>query len=251
MTFSADYKIARVRPSPNYGERRDGIDPDTIVLHYTGMATAEAAEDWLCNLESQVSSHYLVYENGAVVQMVPEKARAWHAGKSFWQGETDLNSCSVGIEIANPGHDLGYTDFPDTQIASVILLCRDIIDRWAIPPRRVLAHSDIAPGRKIDPGEKFPWQHLAEKRVGFYIAPTTIRAGTSLSSGDEGEDVKNLQIELRCLGYGVADSGTYDAETVAVVKSFQRHFRPESVDGIADASTRLTLKNLLHDITVI
>lgn len=249
MTFSADYKSARVRPSPNYGERRDGIDPDTIILHYTGMASAKAAEDWLCIPESQVSSHYLVYEDGAVVQMVPEKARAWHAGVSFWQGETDLNSRSVGIEIANPGHDHGYTDFPDAQIASVILLCRDIIDRWAILPRRVLAHSDIAPGRKVDPGEKFPWQRLAAEGVGFYITPTAIRAGTSLSLGDEGEDVKELQIELRRFGYRVTDSGVYDASTVAVVKSFQSHFRPESVDGIADPSTISTLRNSLLDVT--
>src|SRR5690606_35988766 len=135
------------------------------------------AEDWLCDPRSQVSSHYLVDDDGAVVQMVPERCRAWHAGKSFWQGEIDLNSRSVGIEIANPGHDLGYSDFPDEQIEAVIRLCRDIMGRWEIPAHRVLAHSDIAPTRKIDPGEKFPWKRLAGEGIGFYVDPAPIRRG--------------------------------------------------------------------------
>src|SRR6185312_12956132 len=132
-----------------------------IILHYTGMETGEAAEAWLCNPESEVSSHYLVHEDGLIVQMVREADRAWHAGASSWHGETDMNSRSVGIEIVNRGHSLGYDNFGDSQIEAVIGLCRGISLRHAVPPERVLAHSDIAPARKVDPGEKFPWRRLA------------------------------------------------------------------------------------------
>ena len=134
--------------------------PDMILLHYTGMFDASVALDRLCTAGSEVSAHYLVLEDGHVIQMVPEGRRAWHAGASFWGGETDINSCSIGIEIANPGHDYGYPDFPKRQIAAVTALCRGIQTRNTIRPERVLAHSDVAPSRKNDPGEKFPWQTL-------------------------------------------------------------------------------------------
>ena len=155
--FAPDHSGAEVRVSPNFGQRRGLARPDMIILHYTGMATGAAAEAWLCDPASEVSSHYLVHEDGRIVQMVRESDRAWHAGKGSWRGETDINSRSVGIEIVNPGHALGYTTFPKRQIAAVIELCRGITARHAILPQRVLAHSDVAPGRKIDPGEKFPW----------------------------------------------------------------------------------------------
>lgn len=249
MSFDADYRPARVRPSPNHGERRGGISPDTIILHYTGMASAKGAEDWLCDPRSQVSSHYLVYEDGSVVQMVPETARAWHAGRSFWQGETDLNSRSVGIEIANPGHVLGYIDFPDAQIDAVILLCRDIMARWSIPCRRVLAHSDIAPSRKIDPGEKFPWHRLAEEGICCHVPPSPRSGGVSLSRGDEGRQVEELQRNLGRLGFGISVTGIYDSGTEVIVKAFQRRFRPDEVDGIADDSTRNTLLNVINSFS--
>ena len=248
VSFQADYRKARVRPSPNFGERRDGISPDTVILHYTGMATAKGAEDWLCDTRSQVSSHYLVYEDGATVQMVPEKARAWHAGKSYWQGETDLNSRSVGIEIVNPGHDFGYTDFPDAQIDAVIDLCRDIMARRSIPVERVLAHSDIAPSRKIDPGEKFPWRRLGEAGVAFFVEPSTCKGGEVLSPGDEGEAVAQFQRDLARVGYGISVTGAYDAETVIVTKAFQRRFRPAKVDGMADAATMETLRQVIQKL---
>lgn len=155
-SFEADCSSARVQPSPNHGERADGRRPDMILLHYTGMPTADGALDWLCRAESQVSSHYFVHENGEVVQLVPETRRAWHAGKSSWHGETDINSLSIGIEIANAGHPGGLPDYPKEQIAAVIELCRDCVKRWSITPERVLGHSDVAPIRKVDPGEKFP-----------------------------------------------------------------------------------------------
>jgi N-acetylmuramoyl-L-alanine amidase len=246
MSFTPDFAPARVRLSPNVNERKDGIAPDAIILHYTGMKTAEGAEDWLCDTRSQVSSHYLVYEDGSVVQMVPEGKRAWHAGVSYWQGETDLNSHSVGIEIANPGHDLGYVDFPDAQIEAVIHLCRDIMARWNISPRRVLAHSDIAPTRKIDPGEKFPWSTLAREGVAHYLPPAPLREGTSLTRGDAGEDVKKFNEDLRRFGYLLSSTDIYNDDTATVVKAFQRHYRPVLVDGIADYSTIVTLARYLQ-----
>ncbi len=241
----ADYPAADVRVSPNFGERRAGMIPDTIVLHYTGMESGEAAERWLCDPASEVSSHYLVHEDGRVVQMVREEARAWHAGKGSWNGASDVNSCSIGIEIANPGHAFGYPDFPVRQIEAVIELCRDIGRRRGIRPQRVLGHSDVAPGRKIDPGEKFPWRELADNGVGLYVRPASLADGVVLDVGVKGESVEKLQSMLTYYGYGIEITGFYDAQTEAVVAAFQRHFRPDRVDGIADWSTRDTLLRLL------
>ena len=168
--FAPDHAGAEVRPSPNFGPRIGYAAPDMIILHYTGMETGQAAEDWLCDPAGQVSSHYLVHEDGRIVQMVRERDRAWHAGKSSWRGVTDINSCSVGIEIVNPGHALGYRDFPKPQIDAVIELCRGIVARHAIVRERVLAHSDVAPGRKIDPGERFPWRRLAKAGIGHFVS---------------------------------------------------------------------------------
>jgi N-acetylmuramoyl-L-alanine amidase len=243
--FSTDQPGAEPRPSPNFGERRDGAVPDMIVLHYTGMATGQAAEDWLCDPVSEVSSHYLVHEDGRTVQMVREADRAWHAGKSSWQGVTDINSCSVGIEIVNPGHTLGYPDFPKRQIDAVIALCAGIVARHGIRPERVLAHSDIAPGRKIDPGEKFPWKRLFEAGIGHLAPAAPVRRGPALAEGDAGAAVEELQALLSLYGYGVAITGGFDERTRVVVEAFQRHFRPRKVDGRADGSTLRTLRRLL------
>ena len=152
--------VERVVPSPNHGDRRGGLRPDMILLHYTGMARSELAVELFASAQSQLSSHYVITEEGLIVQCVAEERRAWHAGVAIWAGETDINSCSIGIEIANPGHEFGYVDFPKRQIAAVTALCRSIVARYAVPPVRVLAHSDVAPGRKQDPGEKFPWHTL-------------------------------------------------------------------------------------------
>ncbi len=244
--FKADHRGAKVRPSPNFGERKDGKKVNALILHYTGMKTAKGAEDWLCADESQVSAHYLVYEHGHIVQMVREADRAWHAGKSYWQGERDLNSVSVGIEIANPGHH-GYTDFPEAQIAAVIKLCRGIIRRHKIAPERVLAHSDIAPGRKVDPGEKFPWGSLAGEGIGNHAAPAPVQGGRFMSPGDEGQPVEALQAMLALYGYESPVTGVYDPATLRNVKAFQLHFRPEKIDGIADFSTVDTLHRLLKN----
>ena len=247
--FAPDHASAEVRPSPNFGSRRgtpgrETQAPDMIVLHYTGMESGAAAEDWLCNPQSEVSSHYLVHEDGRIVQMVREKDRAWHAGKSFWHGVTDNNSCSVGIEIVNPGHANGYPAFPKRQIMAVIALCAGIVERHAILPERVLAHSDIAPGRKVDPGEKFPWRALCETGIGHLVRAAPIRSAKGLKLDDTGVAVEDLQSLLRRYGYEIDVSGEFDNRTRTVVEAFQRHFRPRRIDGIADASTIDTLGRL-------
>ena len=236
--------VERVVASPNHDERQVGA-PDMILLHYTGMQSADAALARLCDTKARVSSHYLVYEDGKIAQLVPEDRRAWHAGVSFWAGETDINSRSIGIEIVNPGHDFGYPDFPKRQIAAVIALCRGIIARRAIPRDRVLAHSDVAPNRKQDPGEKFPWRLLADSGVGLWVEPVAISDWLSLVPGDSGENVTELQKSLAEYGYGIEATGSYDSATKDVVTAFQRHFRQAQVDGMADNSTRETLRRLL------
>jgi N-acetylmuramoyl-L-alanine amidase len=231
-------------PSPNFGPRLAG-PTDILVLHYTGMDSPERALKWLRDPESSVSAHYFVFEDGRIVQLVDEADRAWHAGKSSWAGETDINSRSVGIEIANPGHEYGYRAFPEAQIEAVIALCRDILARNPIPAERVLAHSDIAPLRKEDPGELFPWQRLAAAGIGIFVPPAPIREGPALRPGDSGPEVADLKDRLRKVGYAVGEEPGFDPLTEAVVRAFQRRYRPERIDGIADPSTLATLDRLL------
>ena len=232
-------------PSPNFGARKDGLTPNLLLLHYTGMESAEAARDWLLNPESEVSSHYLVLEDGGIVQMVAEEHRAWHAGNSVWKGLRDINSASIGIEIANGGHPAGLPDFPEPQISALITLCKDIIARHGILPERVLGHSDVAPVRKVDPGERFPWQRLAEAGVGHWVEPSPIASGRYFQRGDGGPPVEALQAMLGYYGYDTPVSGEFCARTEGDVAAFQRHFRPERVDGVADFSTIDTLHRLL------
>lgn len=234
----------QVVPSPNHGERRAGAI-DILVLHYTGMADGLAALGRLRDPLAEVSAHYLVMEDGQVIQMVPEARRAWHAGGEPWAGVPDVNSRSIGIEIAHPGHAGGLPPYPEAQIAQVVRLARDILGRHPIPPHRVLAHSDVAPARKEDPGETFPWALLAQAGVGHCVPPAPIRDGRCLAPGEAGQPVEALQAMLALYGYDVPVSGTYDATTQAVVTAFQRHFRPARVDGIADASTITTLRDLI------
>ena len=246
MTFPPDsYLVAEVTPSPNHGERRGGLQPDMLVLHYTGMTDAGAALRRLCSPTTEVSAHYLIFEDGKISQLVPETRRAWHAGASVWAGESDINSRSIGIEIANPGHDFGYPDFAEPQMAAVVALCSDIVARCAIPAERVLAHSDVAPARKQDPGEKFPWRRLYDAGVGLWVQPAPLEQGSAMTLDDAGPVVEELQAALARYGYGLTVSGRYDPSTRDVVAAFQRHFRPQRVDGIADASTVTTLQRLI------
>ncbi|MFN3574052.1 MAG: N-acetylmuramoyl-L-alanine amidase [Phenylobacterium sp.] len=230
-------------PSPNFNERH--VPPDLIVLHYTGMATGQGALDRLRDPEAKVSSHYLVEEDGRIFSLVAEERRAWHAGVSFWKGETDVNGRSIGIEIVNPGHDLGYRPFPEAQIAAVIDLIADIRTRWMVTDARIVGHSDVAPSRKIDPGELFPWRRLAEAGHGLWVEPPPA-PGPALAEGEEGAGVFALQAGLTRLGYDCAPSGRFDAGTATIVSAFQRHWRPEKVDGVADGETRARLIALLR-----
>ncbi|HXQ17874.1 MAG TPA: N-acetylmuramoyl-L-alanine amidase [Caulobacteraceae bacterium] len=229
-------------PSPNFDARTG--PPDLLLLHYTGMPTGEAALQRLRDPAAKVSAHYLVEEDGRIFSLVPEERRAWHAGKSFWRGETDINARSVGVEIVNPGHEFGYRPFPQAQIVAVIDLLADIRSRWSIGDARILGHSDVAPQRKEDPGELFPWERLAEAGHGLWVEPPAA-PGAPLAEGDEGAGVFALQAGLTRLGYDNAPSGRYDAGTATIVRAFQRHWRQERVDGIADGETRARLIALL------
>jgi len=238
----------KVRPSPNFGERAKDKPLDMIILHYTGMADGNAALNWLCNPDSGVSCHYFIDEGGGISQLVEESKRAWHAGKSCWKGETDINSRSIGIEIVNPGHKYGYRDFPDVQIEAVVKLCRNCGARWQVEPQNVLAHSDIAPLRKEDPGELFPWDQLHRAGIGHWVEPRKVSAGGYLQQGDEGEAVEALQAMLTLYGYYLEITGKFDELTASCITAFQRHFRPLRVDGVADQSTISTLRDLLQEM---
>jgi N-acetylmuramoyl-L-alanine amidase len=263
MSAQADSPLAKTFPSPNHGERNNNLTPEMVILHYTGMPDAKSALKWMCTPESSVSSHYLVYESGKILQLVPESRRAWHAGAGSWRGMDDINSRSIGIEIVNAGHDGMRVDpddpkkplkdgasgplpaFPKRQVTAVIKLLTDICARNDIPRGNILAHSDIAPRRKRDPGEAFPWDRLAAEGLGLWVEPTPIRSGHFWQQGDGGEPVKALQTMLAMLGYALPQTGVFDEDTKAVVAAFQRHWRPQKVDGVADYSTITTLRDVL------
>ena len=237
----------RDAPSPNFDNRRS--PPDMLVLHYTGMRTADEAVARLRDPEAKVSAHYVIDEDGSILRLVAEERRAWHAGKGAWQGETDCNAASIGIEIVNPGHEFGYRDFPEVQIDAVIRLIGDIRSRWTIPDARIIGHSDLAPERKQDPGERFPWKRLAGEGHGLWFepAPERIEAlGAPLGVGDEGLGVIVLRAGLHRLGYGLQPGGDYDGATKLTVEAFQRHWRPAQIDGVADGETRATLMGVLQ-----
>ncbi|RTL97165.1 N-acetylmuramoyl-L-alanine amidase [Ancylobacter aquaticus] len=233
--------VAQVLPSPNHGPRLGVARPDMLLLHYTGMESTTEAVDWLRAPERQVSAHYVVLENGRILQLVPEARRAWHAGAGFWAGATDINSHSIGIEIANPGHDFGYPPFSAIQVEAVTALAKDILSRQPIPPDRVLAHSDVAPLRKNDPGEKFPWEVLHRFGVGHLVEEAPPSDGRFFMRGEHGQPIEALQAMLAFYGYGVPVNGTFCETTEAVVRAFQRHFRRARIDGVADVSTLATL----------
>ena len=225
-------------PSANFNERLHPLD--MLVLHYTGMkdgpsALARMQED----KEPRVSAHYMVEEDGRIFALVPEDKRAWQAGRSWWRGDEDLNSRSIGIEIVNPGHEWGYRPFPEPQIVAVLELCQGILSRWPIPQNRIVAHSDIAPDRKEDPGELFPWKRFAEAGVGLWPEPQRpepwMMHGAEM--GDAGVTVEGLQRDLATIGYRISVTGVFDAATAAVVRAFQRRWRPMRVDGVGDVDT--------------
>jgi len=220
----------RDRPSPNHGPRRDGAPIDMLILHYTGMPTAVEAIDRLCDPATEVSAHYVIEEDGEVWRLVAEDRRAWHAGRAFWAGETDINSRSIGIELVNPGHGPDYRPFAEPQIAALIGLCRDILARHPIPPHRVLGHSDVAPDRKIDPGELFDWERLGAAGIGLW--PKAKEKSGPEPKGRGGDFAEAMR------RFGYADASP-DA-----IRAFQRHYRSAAVTGIADRETTALLMDL-------
>lgn len=231
------------RPSPNHDARPPGLPIDVLVLHYTGMPDAAAALARLTDPAAEVSAHYLVGEDGTVWQLVPEERRAWHAGRSWWRGMENLNDRSIGIEIVNPGHAWGYRPFPALQMAAVCELSLDILARHPIPARNVVAHSDIAPDRKTDPGELFDWEGFARNGVGlwpFGVADEGCGEGLTDPAA-----LRRLRADLARLGYRIAPEGGEDEELVLVLRAFQRHWRPEAVTGRPDRGTRARLAGLL------
>ena len=224
-------------PSPNFDNR--GCAISHIILHYTDMADCEAALARLCDEAAKVSAHYLIRRDGHIFQLVDEAARAWHAGVSYWQGETDMNSASIGIELDHDGHKDGkMAAFPEAQMAVLISLLQEITARHAIAPQNILGHSDIAPGRKIDPGEAFDWAALSKAGFGLWPDNVPIEDVPSLALGSEDKAVAPLQKALAAIGYQITADGVFGPQTQAVISAFQRHFRPAKIDGIADAETQ-------------
>ncbi len=226
-------------PSPNHNTRRPvaaSTAPRHVVIHYTGMPSRDAALQRLCDPAAQVSAHYFIDQEGAVFRLVAEEQRAWHAGVSFWRGVTDLNSTSIGIELCNPGHEWGYRPYPAPQISALIALLADIVRRHRLPATSLVGHSDIAPSRKVDPGELFPWRTLARAGLGLWPEPSTsVRDPVQLDQA--------LQ-HLFSIGYAVP----FTAETGAaildprsavpdVLRAFQRRFMPSDITGVLDEST--------------
>lgn len=207
------------RPSPNHGPRRGG-PVDVLLLHYTDMPRVADALDRLCDPAAQVSAHYVVGEDGTVWRLVPESERAWHAGVSWWAGEADLNSRSVGIEISNPGHSHGYRRFPDAQMAALESLCRGVLARHPIPPHRVLGHSDVSPGRKIDPGHLFDWRRLAGAGIGLWPedAASTVLTGAGIVAA------------LAAIGYRTEGSDPAHPANRAALSAFRRHWCPDTLE---------------------
>jgi N-acetylmuramoyl-L-alanine amidase len=227
----ADKAVTKIAsPSPNHDARPPGGGIDMLIFHYTGMLDGAAALSRLCDPAAKVSAHYLVEEDGRVFALVDESRRAWHAGISRWGDRTDINGCSIGIELVNPGHEFGYRRFPEIQIATVIALAREILARHKIPGGCVLGHADVAPARKQDPGELFPWRRLAEAGIGLW--PQDVE-GDSIGFDDSAA--------LSAVGYDVEGAGVGDC-----VRAFQRHWRQEAIDGVMDEECRARLADLLR-----
>jgi N-acetylmuramoyl-L-alanine amidase len=256
------------KPSPNYDQRTRPID--LVVLHYTGMQSAHIALKRLTdpaplagnypgpwqdtNIDpmtvlGRVSAHYVIDEVGNIYRLVAEAHRAWHAGVSSWEGDNDTNGRSIGIEIANGGHDFDLPDFPEDQINALVHLLRDILARHQLSPSRVVGHSDVAPGRKLDPGEKFPWRTLAH--YGVALAPKQAIASGGLAllrQGDSGEAVEAMQRDLARIGYGNEVSGQFDERTMQCVHAFQARYRQADVSGVVDAATRAIIADVAAQV---
>ena len=223
-------------PSPNHDARPKGVSVDILLLHYTGMPSAAEALARMCDPTAKVSAHYMIDEDGTTHRLVDEARRAWHAGVACWAGASDINARAIGIELVNPGHEFGYRPFPEPQMAALIPLCQEILARHPIPPNRVLGHADVAPTRKEDPGELFDWRRLAAEGVGLWPEPGDPPA--------EPPSIAEVQSALADYGYCIETTGIIDSQCRAVLRAFQRHFRPGAVTGEADAECAAILAGL-------
>lgn len=224
-------------PSHNFEVRPNGISPDLIILHYTDLPSVEEALHRLCDPEFKVSAHYLISKEGQIYQLVDPTYRAWHAGVSWWQGEKDINSRSIGIELDNLGHQFGPEPYPIIQINALVSLLGELVIRFQIPPHRIWGHSDVAPLRKMDPGELFPWQVLADKGYGIWPLKKMMYNSISMSTTE-------IQNALLKIGYYCPQTGIWDEESAAACRAFQRHFTPQEITGYA---TELT-QHYLHEV---
>jgi len=232
--------------SPNFNVRPEGAEIDMLVLHYTGMPTAQDALDRMCDPKAEVSSHYMVEETGNVIALVDEDKRAWHAGVSKWRGRDNINHYSIGIEIVNPGHEFGYSRFPAEQMEAVAELCLSVLGRYKIPSYNIVGHSDIAPLRKQDPGERFDWKWMAEKGVGvFPDIPKKTPYEDGVEIGMRNDRVYDLQSRMRKYGYSVEVDGYFGPNMSQIVQAFQRRFMPIRLDGIWDTWCDYRLNKLL------
>jgi len=227
----ADELVHEERLSPNFNDR--SLPINMVVIHYTEMKPVETALERLCDPEAQVSAHYLITEEGKVIRLVPEEKRAWHAGASYWRGHKDVNSASIGIELDHPGHGLGYRGFADAQFEALVPLVARIVQEHDIPRANVVGHSDVAPARKVDPGELFPWDRLAEYGL-------CLPKPDKLELGDPFDNDGAFYLALERFGYDITNGHK-------AVEAFQRRWRPEKIDGQIDGQLRAILFQLLLD----
>lgn len=223
-------------PSPNHDARPDGTVIDILLLHYTGMQSAEAALDRLTDPNAKVSAHYLIDEDGRCYRMVDENRRAWHAGVASWQGATDINARSIGIELVNPGHQFGYRPFPDRQMECLTRLSQAILQRHPIPPARVLAHSDVAPDRKEDPGELFDWESLARNGIGLWP--------TSLPTQSDAMDFSEAMRLLSEIGYAAPETALMSQSARSVLLAFQRRWIAQDLTGALTPKTAARIRDV-------
>ena len=226
--------------SPNVENRPPSISVNLLLFHYTGMKSASEAIARLCNPNSKVSAHYLIDEVGNIFSLVAENKRAWHAGVASWNDDVDINNISVGVEIANPGHEFGYSRYPEQQMVAVETLSIDIIKRHSIRAARVLAHSDVSPSRKCDPGELFDWERLAAAGIGIW--PKMLPVSVDFEIGS----IRQCQKQLKMIGYSVKVTGVLDECTRDTILAFQRHWLPNRLTGKFDVETVWRMESLLR-----
>ena len=230
--------------SPNFNKKKRPINSiKIIVIHYTGMQSERESLIRLCNTKSKVSSHFLISKNGEICRMVQDFKVAWHAGKSYWGKYKNLNKNSIGIELVNKGHQFGYTNFKKKQLSSLIKLCKKLIKEYKIKKRNIIGHSDVAPLRKIDPGEKFPWKYLAAKGIGFWHQgkSSLLRENRNIKILNKTDKIKFI-INLSKIGY--CFSSKKKSFYIKILRAFQRHYRKEFINGVLDKECMIIAQNL-------